>query len=206
MTTLVKKYKLCRRLGAGIFEKCQTQKFLAAATVGNKGSSKKAPARRSDYGLQLIEKQKVRFLYGIREKQFRNYVDYAMDHIVKGTSPAKTLGSLLERRLDNAVYRLGLATTRAQARQAVSHGHITVNGIKMTIPSYQLQIGDVITIRPGSLGTTFFKDINVKLANVKPPSWINRDEKNLISAKISSIPDTVDPMLNLQVVIEFYSR
>ena len=132
-----KKYKLCRRLGAGIYEKCQTQKFAKSEPMTKKG--KKPGGRRSDYGNQLIEKQKVRFMYGVREKQFGNYVDYAMEHAKKGTAPAELLFRQLEERLDNAVYRLGFAHTRALARQMVSHGHFTVNGKKLTIPSYSVK-------------------------------------------------------------------
>jgi small subunit ribosomal protein S4 len=205
MATQAKKYKLCRRLGAGIFEKCQTQKFLAAATIGSKGA-KKRQSRPSDYGLQLIEKQKVRFLYGIREKQFRNYVNYAMAHVSAKNSPTALLATSLESRLDNTIYRLGFASSRAQSRQLVSHGHFLVNGRKIDVPSYTVSVGDIITIREGSLNNTFFKDISVKLKEIKLPSWLSRDEKNVVSAKVSALPNTVDAMLNLQVVLEFYSR
>lgn len=206
MVTKVKKYKVCRRLGAGIFEKCQTQKFLAVQTIGSKGAGKKMMSRRSDYGAQLIEKQKVRFLYGIREKQFRNYVEESLAHASKNMSPITLLASFLEQRLDNVIYRLGIGATRPQARQMVSHGHITVNGKKMDIPSYRVQTGDVIAIRPGSIDNTCFKDITVKLKDYKIPAWMTRDEKNIISAKITATPTAVDAMLNLQVVLEFYSR
>lgn len=205
MATQTKKYKVCRRLGAGIYEKCQTQKFLAVATIGSKGA-KKRQSRMSDYGAQLIEKQKVRFLYGIREKQFRNYVNEAMKHVSKTNTPTGALAAMLETRLDNAVYRLGFAASRAQARQLVSHGHFTVNGRKTDIPSQALSVGDVIAPREGSLGNTFFKDISVKVKDVKTPSWLSRDEKTATSGKVTAIPNTVDPMLNLQVVLEFYSR
>jgi small subunit ribosomal protein S4 len=205
MATQAKKYKVCRRLGAGIYEKCQTQKFLAVATIGSKGA-KKRQSRPSDYGLQLIEKQKVRFLYGIREKQFRNYVNYAMAHVSAKSAPTTLLSTSLESRLDNTVYRLGFAASRAQSRQLVSHGHFMVNGRKIDVPSYAVQPGDVISIREGSLSNTFFKDVAVKLKEAKLPSWLSRDEKNPVSAKVTALPTTVDPMLNLQVVLEFYSR
>lgn len=205
MATQTKKYKVCRRLGAGIYEKCQTQKFLAVATIGSKGA-KKRQSRPSDYGLQLIEKQKVRFLYGIREKQFRNYVNEAMSHVSKTNTPTSALSTMLESRLDNTVYRLGFAASRAQARQLVSHGHFTVNGRKTDIPSYALSVGDVVAPREGSLSTQFFKDMAVKLKDVRTPSWLVRDSKNTLSATVQSLPNTVDAMLNLQVVLEFYSR
>ena len=198
-----KKYKLCRRLGAGIYEKCQTQKFAKSEPMTKKG--KKPGGRRSDFGNQLIEKQKVRFMYGVREKQFGNYVDYATEHAKKDLAPAELLFRKLEERLDNAVYRLGFAHTRALARQMVSHGHFTVNGKKLTIPSYSVKQGDVIAIREGSKTTTLFKDIAVKLKNIKKPDWFTWDEQ-ATTAKVSGDPKNPDPFLNFQAVIEFYSR
>ena len=197
-----KKYKLCRRLGTGIYEKCQTQKFAARETTGK---SKKMAPRRSDYGNQLIEKQKVRFVYGVREKQFRNYVNKAMEHGKKGTTPASLLFQSLEERLDNAVYRLGFAHTRALARQMVSHGHFLVNGKKLTIPSYWVKLGDVISIREGSKTSGLFKEIDAKLKAVKKPDWLTFDEKAK-TAKVSGAPKTPDAFLNFQAVIEFYTR
>ncbi len=197
-----KKYKLCRRLGAGIYEKCQTAKFAQSEPVAKKG---KKGGRRSDFGNQLIEKQKVRFMYGVREKQFSNYVTYAMEHAKKGNTPADLLFKQLEERLDNAVYRLGFANTRALARQMVSHGHFTVNGKKLTIPSYALKQGDVIAIREGSKTTKLFTDVATKLKAIKKPDWFTYDD-SAVTAKISGEPKNPDPFLNFQVVIEFYSR
>ncbi len=200
-----KKYKLCRRLGAGIYEKCQTAKFASRETTGAKPKKMGGGNRRSDYGNQLIEKQKVRFMYGVREKQFSNYVDYAMEHSKKGLVPAELLFRRLEERLDNAVYRLGYANTRALSRQIVSHGHITVNGKKMTVPSYAVKSGDVIAIREGSKSTGLFKEAAVKLNAAKKPDWFKWDDKNL-TATVSGDPKNPDPFLNFQAVIEFYSR
>ncbi len=197
-----KKYKLCRRLGAGIYEKCQTAKFAQSEPVAKKG---KKGGRRSDFGNQLIEKQKVRFMYGVREKQFSNYVTYAMEHAKKGSTPADLLFKQLEERLDNAVYRLGFANTRALARQMVSHGHFTVNGKKLTIPSYSLKQGDVIAIREGSKTTKLFTEVATKLKAIKKPDWFTYDD-SAVTAKISGEPKNPDPFLNFQVVIEFYSR
>lgn len=197
-----KKYKLCRRLGAGIYEKCQTAKFAQSEPVVKKG---KKGGRRSDYGNQLIEKQKVRFMYGVREKQFSNYVDYAMEHAKKGLSPAELLFRKLEERLDNVIYRLGFAHTRALARQMASHGHFTVNGKKLTIPSYAVKQGDVIAIREGSKTSALFKEAAVKLKALKKPEWLTFDDTAL-TAKVSGDPKNPDPFLNFQVVIEFYSR
>lgn len=197
-----KKYKLCRRLGAGIYEKCQTAKFAQSEPVAKKG---KKGGRRSDYGNQLIEKQKVRFMYGVREKQFSNYVAYAMEHATKGVSPAELLFRKLEERLDNVIYRLGFANTRALARQMASHGHFTVNGKKLTIPSYSVKHGDVIAVREGSKSSALFKDAAVKLKSIKKPEWLTFDDATL-TAKVSGDPKNPDPILNFQVVIEFYSR
>ena len=198
-----KKYKLCRRLGAAIYEKCQTAKFAQSEPVVKKG--KKPGGRRSDYGNQLIEKQKVRFMYGVRERQFSNYVAKAMEHSAKGTTPATLLFQQLEERLDNVVYRLGFAHTRALSRQMVSHGHFTVNGKKFTIPSYTVKQGDVIAVREGSKSTTLFKDIGLKLKAIKKPDWFTWDEQ-AVTAKVSGDPKNPDAFLNFQAVIEFYSR
>jgi small subunit ribosomal protein S4 len=197
-----KKYKLCRRLGSGIYEKCQTQKFAKSEPV-TKG--KKGGGRRSDYGNQLIEKQKVRFMYGVREKQFSNYVAKAMEHATKDLIPASILFRKLEERLDNVVYRLGFAHTRALARQMVSHGHFTVNGKKLTIPSYAVKLGDHVAIREGSKATTLFKEIAPKVKAIKKPDWFTWDDATL-SAKIAGDPKNPDPFLNFQAVIEFYTR
>jgi small subunit ribosomal protein S4 len=203
MPAAAKKYKLCRRLGTGVFEKCQTQKFLQVESRGNqKGGSF---GRKSDYGLQLIEKQKMRVLYGVRERQFGNYVEFALEHAKKGVSPATVLFRRLENRLDNIVYRLGIASTRSLARQMVSHGHITVNGKKSTIPSQQITEGDVISVREGSRGSALFKDLAIKLKSYKAPEWMKWDADK-VKATVAGVPNEPEPFLNFQAVIEFYSR
>ena len=125
------KFKIAKRLGAPIFEKTQTQKFALSESRGGR-QNKRRPGQMSDYKRQLIEKQKMRFTYGISEKQFRRYVD---DAVEKSNQPVALLMERLESRLDNVIYRMGLAKTRRLARQITSHGHICVNGKKMTIPS-----------------------------------------------------------------------
>jgi len=199
----VKKYKICRRLGVGMYEKCQTQKFLARQTTGKKQSQNRN--RKSDYGIQFLEKQKVRFTYGVREKQFSNYIKLAMSHGNKGTSPARLLSELLERRLDSVVYRLGLASTRSLARQIVSHGHITINNKRTTVPSYRVEKGDVIAIREGSKNRVLFADIAAKLKNFKTVDWL-KWSNDVSSAQVVDLPKETDPFLNCQAVIEFYSR
>src|SRR6185436_9532268 len=164
------KYKICRRLGPGVYEKCQTQKFVASqARHANKGG--KRPKALSDFGTQLIEKQKARFSYGLTERQFSNYVKKATE--VKGGNAPELLFGYMETRLDNVVYRFGVAHTRSLARQMVSHGHFVVNGKKLTVPSYQVRPGDVISVREGSRKSPLFQDLGKKLKNYSAPAWLS---------------------------------
>lgn len=199
----VKKYKVARRLGAGVYEKTQGPKFMLSQ---QRKSAKRGtrPPRVSDYGKQLIEKQKVRFMYGVRERQFSNYVTEATAS-GGAVAPAVKLFQLLERRLDNVVFRLGFAHTRGLARQMVSHGHFTVNGKKTTVPSYRLQEGDVVEIRSGSKDRTLFAEIDKKLKDKAAPTWLNLDIKNL-KGQVKGEPKDPDAFLDFQAVIEFYSR
>ena len=159
------KYKICKRLGSGVYEKCQTEKFaLSEARV------KKTFKRRrnlSDYGRQLLEKQKVRFTYGITEKQLRKYVSRAV--ITK--EPAAELYKGLETRLDNTVYRLGFAPTRRAARQMVSHGHIIINTKRMTVPSHIVKKGDIIEVREASKDKTLFVGNSETISAHTAPKW-----------------------------------
>ncbi len=198
----VKKYKVARRLGAGVYEKTQTQKFMLAQARGMR--SGKRPSRPTDYGKQLIEKQRVRFTYGIRERQFSNYVKKATDKS-GATSPALKLFQHLETRLDNVVYRLGVAHTRGLSRQLVSHGHFLVNGKRTTVPSFAVKEGDVIELREGSKGKIVFAELDKKLKNHKTAAWLNWDNTKM-QGQVKGTPKDPDPFLNLQAVIEFYSR
>src|SRR3989344_6934985 len=150
----VKQYKICRRLGSGVFTKCQTSKFTLSEARHAKGLKGKRPKPLSSYGTQFLEKQKVRFTYGISEKQFGNLIKESVAH--KGTPATDTLFELLERRLDNVVFRLGLAHTRRLARQMVSHGHITVNDRRAFTPARELAVGDTVEVREGSKKRTLF--------------------------------------------------
>ncbi len=198
------KYKLARRLGAGIHEKTMTQKFmLSQARRAKSRGMKKRPKPLSEYGRQLIEKQKVRFSYGITETQLGNYIEKAM-HAKKST-PIVKLSELLESRLDNGIYRLGLAPTRPAARQMVSHGHIIIGGKRMTTPSYGLKIGDIIRIREGSLNKSFFIDLSKKLKNFITPEWIKFDPEKM-QGEVKGMPKTADPFFDFEAVLEFYSR
>lgn len=200
----IKKYKIARRLGAGVYEKTQSQKFMLSEQKRSKSRSAR-PKRPTDYGLALIQKQRVRFAYGVSEKQFRNYVTKALAAAKTGSAPSDTLFKMIESRLDNVVFRAGVAQSRAFARQLVSHGHFTVNGKKIDVPSYLVKKGDVITVREGSKSKTVFNDLSDKLKNAKNPSWLEvKADTHTIT--VSGEPKNPEPFFNFQAVIEFYSR
>jgi small subunit ribosomal protein S4 len=194
-----------RRLGIGLSEKGQRVLSRRPFPPGQHGPT----ARRrqvSDYGLQLMEKQKARYMYGVLERQFRRLFEQASR---RSGVTGEYLLSLLERRLDNAVYRLGLATTRAQARQLVNHGHITINGRKTNIPSYSVRVGDIIAVRPQSRNRTYFRNLfdSGELTRYRPPEWL-RLNANEISGEVIALPrrEDAEPGINEQLIVEFYSR
>lgn len=195
------KFKIAKRLGAPIFEKTQTQKFALSESRG--GRQKRRPAPASDYKKQLIEKQKMRFSYGISEKQLRRYIDEAT---TKSHQPISLLIARLESRLDNVVYRLGLAKTRRFARQLVSHGHVTVNGKRMTIPSHRVKIGDQISVREGSKQIGPFVNI-ADTHEGAVPAWLKLDIKKL-QAEMIAEPTYVpaETLFDPEQVLEYYSR
>lgn len=199
------KYKIARRLGPAVFEKTQTQKFAvseARHAGGKKGD--KRPKALSDFGMQLIEKQRVRFSYGITEKQLSNYVAKALAS--KGANPSEKLFAMLETRLDNVVYRTGIAHTRRLARQMVSHGHFLVNGKRTTVPSFTVREGDVVTPREGSRKSVLFANLVKKLENYSVPKWIKFDAEK-VEAKIEGSPVLeTGSAINLNAVFEYYSR
>jgi small subunit ribosomal protein S4 len=194
------KFKICRRLGPGVYEKCQTTKFSTSSKGNTFG---KRPKALTEYGTQLIEKQKVRFSYGITERQLSNYVKKATH--IKGAGTADKFYEQLESRLDNAVYRMGLAPTRRGGRQMVSHGHFTVNGHKVTIPSYELKPGDVVAIREGSKVSKLFDNLAEKLKEYNGPAWLKFDLAKM-EGKIIEKPKNSETFLDLNAVLEFYSR
>ena len=157
----------------------------------------------SEYGAQLKEKQKVKFVYGILEKQFNRYFERAAN--MKGITGDNML-QLLELRLDNVVYRLGLGKTRRMARQVVGHGHIRVNGKKVDIPSYSVKVGDVITLRPASAEKEMFKSLR-EGTSVLTPKWLTFDAQNL-TGTVNALPAREDIDLQVQenMIVEFYSR
>jgi small subunit ribosomal protein S4 len=195
------KYKIGRRLGAGVFEKCQTPKFVQSSQRKAKSSSKR-PKALSEFGQQLIEKQKIRFSYGITERQLSNYVKEASKS--KG-SIQEHLFEILESRLDNVVYRLGLAHTRRFARQMISHGHFLVNGTRTTVPSYRTKAGDVVTPRAGSKNTSLFSNLEERLKTYKQPDWVTLAADS-IEGKVVGKPKNTEGFLNIGSVLEFYSR
>jgi small subunit ribosomal protein S4 len=199
------KYKIARKLGAPVFEKTQTQKY--AQHLERKSRVKKSFAKpKSEYAFQHNEKQKARMVYGVSEKQFSNYVKKAIEK--KASKAVATIYESLELRLDNAVARIGLATTRLAARQMVSHGHITVNGKKANIPSYRLSMGDVVGIKKGSLEKPLFASFEERFKSITVPSWIGFDA-SAKTATIQGMPKLeqgAGTLFDLGAVVEFYSR
>ena len=161
--------------------------------------------KKSEYALQLAEKQKVKFVYGVMERQFRSYYEKA------SRMPGKTGENLLilvERRLDNVVYRLGFATTRRDARQLVTHGHFTVNGQKVDIPSYLVKVGDVIEVREKSRSSVKFKRLLGEDAiQVNVPKWLDH-AKNTLQGKVVAMParDDIDFPVEEHLIVELYSK
>lgn len=200
MLRVPSKYKIAKRLGAGIYEKTQTQKFALSEARAAKGKKGKRGGM-SDYGKQMLEKQKVRYTYGLTEHQFRRYVNEAMKVI---DSP-KAIYEALELRLDSVVYRAGLAPTRAAARQIVTHGHITVNGRRANTPSMRLKAGDAFGVREGSKGSTLFAPKDGDAPNIA--QWLEYDAGKH-TGKVLAAP-TYSPAtsgFDYPTVFEFYSR
>jgi small subunit ribosomal protein S4 len=197
--------KISRRLGIGITEKGQRILEKRPFPPGQHGPSSRR-RQVSDYGIQMLEKQKARLMYGVLEGQFRRIFEKAQRY------PGETgsyLFILLERRLDNVVYRMGLATTRSQARQLVTHGHITVNGRKTNIPSYTVRAGEKIAVRAESRNRAYFKNLvdSGELNKRKIPDWLRLNTADL-AAEIVTLPRREDAELgiNEQLIVEYYSR
>jgi len=206
-----KKCKICRRAGKKLFlkgEKCFTPKCVfekKPQAPGMLDSARKHRKTFSEYGLQLREKQKVKNIYRVNEKQFSNYVkDASSKH---GVNPAERLYENLESRLDSTVFRAGFAPSRSLSRQIVSHGHVTVNGRRVNVPSYKIKKGDVLGIREGSKSSVLFLEISSKLEKQDIPSWIKIDPSKT-QGVVQSMPklDQEGLMFNLTSVLEFYSR
>lgn len=198
------KYKIAKRLGAHVFEKTQTQKFALSEARSARNKKMKRGGMMSDYKKQLLEKQKMRFTYGISEKQLSRYVQ---ESLLKGHQPIAQLMGRLESRLDNVVYRLGFAKTRRLARQIVSHGHIFVNGKRLDVASHAVKTGDVISVRENSKPSALFVTLSESLMTQTPLSWIKVNPKELSGSKTAE--PTFEPsetMFDPQQVFEYYSR
>jgi len=208
--------KLCRREGEKLYlkgERCFTPKCsferrsFAPGQHGRTGSrsgGRGGTGRASDYLRQLRAKQRARRVYGIMERQFRRYYEIARGrHGLTGLN----LLQILETRLDNIVYRLGFASSRAQARLLVTHGHFTVNGRRTDVPSMLLREGDAVAVRDGSRALEYFKAAGDLAEARTSPSWLNRDTKQL-SGGIQRLPERaeIDGSLNEQLIVEYYSR
>ena len=165
---------------------------------------KQGRRKQSEYAIQLNEKQKAKFIYGVLEKQFRHYYELATK--MEGVT-GENLLRLLERRLDNVVYRLGFANTRREARQMVCHGHITVNGKRVDIPSYQVSVGEVISIREKSRGSEHVKQVLEKNAATMIPKWLELNRENL-EAKVVALSERsdIDYDINETLIVELYSK
>ena len=190
-----------------ILKKCRSL-GLEPGYLGVNKKSKRGVKRQtrkvSEYGLQLREKQKAKFIYGVLEKQFRLYYEKAKK--MPGIT-GENLLLLLERRLDNVVYRMGLATTRRQARQLVTHGHIAVNGKRVDIPSALVQVGNEVSVIENSRGKAYFKGMNEKLAAVTAPAWLVVNAEALC-AKVDRFPtrEEIDVPVVEQSIVELYSK
>ena len=198
----------CRREGEKLFlkdDRCYTAKCAIIKRHTPPGQHGQARQRKqSEYGLQLREKQKCRRAYGISESQFRKYYDMASN--MRGITGDNML-CLLERRLDNVVYRLGFAPSRPMARQLVNHGHIRVDGQKVDIASYLVKPGQTITVRERSRDMANFKDLREQGASKPIPKWLELDSENL-TGKIAQMPqrDDIDLTVEENLIVEFYSR
>ncbi len=189
-------------VGERIFPKCQTTKFAVSGM--KKRSSKRPPRPKTEYGLQLLEKQKARLSYGVTERQFVNYVKKAQS--LRG-NPVSNLFHLLESRLDNTVFRMGIVHSRTFARQMVNHGHITVNGRKVRVPSYHVKEGDVIAVREGSRGNGILLGLEERVKSYTQPSWVAFDP-SVLTGKVTGTPTLGmgELSINFGTIIEFYSR
>ena len=191
-----------------VLKRCRTL-GVSPAAMGYSKTSNKNPggqrrAKKSEYAMQLTEKQKVKFVYGMQERQFRGYYEKASR--AEGNT-GEVLLSMLERRLDNVVYRLGFANSRRQARQLVNHGHFTVNGKRVNIPSFLVKVGDLVAVCEASVSKPRFKKMKEDDAFVAAPKWLDRD-KNTLQGKVVAIPtkEDIDFEIAEHLIVELYSK
>ncbi len=199
--------RLCRRENTELFlkgDRCYTDKCAIKRRNYPPGQHGQGRSKTSDYGVQLREKQKVKRLYGLIEKQFRNYFDRA--DRMKGVT-GENLLSLLERRLDNVVYRLGFASSRAEARQLVRHGHFSLNGRKATIPSMQVKAGDQIELREKSRAVTSINDSLDSVVRRGIPQWLELERDAFKGcAKALPVREDITTPIQEQLIVELYSK
>jgi len=199
--------RLCRREGMKLYlkgAKCYTKKCPFERRPNPPGQHGVRRRKVSEFGLQLREKQKMRRIYSVHERQFKRYFDEAQRH--SGVT-GEYLLRLLETRLDNVVYRMGFASSRAQARQLVAHGHFSVNGRVTTVPSYQVRMGDKVEVRESSRKSDYFKNARESLRGAQRPDWLSVDGDRL-EGSVTALPrrDQMPAELNEQLVVEYYSR
>lgn len=197
--------KLCRREGQKLFlkgERCYGSKCAFERRAYAPGQHGQGRKKASNYGLQLREKQKAKRFYGLQETQFRNYFDKA---VRKQGITGENLLIMLETRLDNTVFRMGFASSRKEARQLVTHGHFTLNGKKVDIPSLQVKTGDVIAVKAKSADSPKFKEI--KEMTISTPDWVSMDTEKL-QGRVLSIPtrSQIDTPVAEHLIVELYSK
>ena len=201
------KCRLCRREGGKLFlkgDKCYKTSCpfeRRPVAPGQHGADRK---KVSEYGLQLREKQKAKRIYGILESQFRDYYEKADK--MKGITGENML-SLIERRLDNVVYRMGIAVSRSQARQLVTHAHFNVNGRPVDIASFQVKVGDVISVKEGKKSSPYFEALKGSTKSAKMPKWLDFDVEKL-EGKVLALPtrEDIDSQITEQMIVELYSK
>jgi len=199
--------RLCRREGQKLFlkgDRCYTDKCAADRRPYPPGQHGQGRTKTSEYGLQLREKQKAKRYYGILESQFQGYYTVAAKRIGK---TGENMLALLESRLDNVIYRLGFAMSRAEARQLVLHGHFQVNGRKVNIPSFLVKPGMIITLKEKSRNLDKIKSVIEANAFRQPPKWLDYDA-NAMVAKVTAVPERedIDIPIEEQLIVEFYSK
>ena len=201
--------KLCRREGMKLYlkgDKCMTPKCPVEKRPNVLPGQIQGARRRkpTEYGLQLREKQKARRIYGVLERQFRRHFETASK---SGGATGDKLIELLESRLDNVVYRMGFASNRNKARQLVNHGHFTVNGRKVTIPSAMVKVGDLVAVKENSRALAYFKDLPDDMSSRDMAAWVEVEPRNL-SGKMTRLPgpQEAQPILSEQLIVEHYSR
>jgi small subunit ribosomal protein S4 len=206
---LDKKCKRCRAKGEKLFlkgDRCLSPKCAFLRKPDKPGPKQRKNPRKSlsEYGKQLIEKQKAKYIYGINERQFRRYFREISN---KKGSISELLFQKMERRLDNVVFRLGFASSRRKARQFVSHGHFLVNGRKSRTPSTELKVGDIVSIRSGSAKKDPFLKLSETLKKYQVPNFLSFDLKKM-EGKLISMPtiEELKPTFNISLIVEFYSK